>query len=141
MLYILKTIEIKNKTEEDILLEYQIVQLKHEIWKDKTLEDYKDFIKGWNIGKYKVSMEDNCYFDNIETAKKKAINNACDMNDGGIYNYIAIIKVSMNLCYAQVTNVEELKLFKFDKDEYCYYEVNTDSDEETIYLSNYLGYR
>lgn len=141
MLYILRTIDLDDRTDEDRSLEFQKFQVQYPIWKDKTFEHYIEFIKSWDEYNYTMNYEDNSYFESIETAKEYALMNMGDMNDGGVYNYVAIIAVPYGLCYATFTGVEELYLFKFNYKNDCYESIELMEDDKSKYLCSVLHYR
>jgi hypothetical protein len=134
-IYMVRTISLNEKSEDDLQREFEIFKLKYPIWINKTYEEFLHFQQSWKEDKYSISYEDNAYCENYEIAHKKVINNACDINDGGSYNYIAIIKVPMNGCYAMTyTQRSDINLFKFDMDRLSYLEVNDYDTEEAKWL-------
>lgn len=134
-IYIIRTIELLNKTEEDIKKEFEIYKIEHPKGKIKNYDEFFEFQKSWGQDKYVMNCEDNSYCTNFETAKNKVINNICDINDGGVYNYCAILKVPVNCIYA-TTYIKEndIILFKFDREINKYYQISKDFDKEANYI-------
>jgi len=130
-LFILKTISIRLKTEE----------IRHEYWKIYQIEynrkisydKYIEFLKNWNQYDFLYSEEDNCYFTDYKTAKKFAKNNASDINDGGVFNYIGIVEVPFNCTYA-FCEVASLHIFKYNRENDNYAEVPENYNKETEYI-------
>ncbi|MFC0903914.1 hypothetical protein ACFHWD_04310 [Clostridium sp. MT-14] len=130
-LFILKTISIRPKTEEIRHKYWQIHQIKYE--RKMPYEAYINFLKNWHEYDFLYSEENNCYFTDYNTAKEFAENNASDINDGGVYNYIAIIEVPFECTYAN-TEVKNIYAFKYNRKSDKYTEVSEDYNEETKYI-------
>ena len=90
-LFIISTVELKEKTEKDLMVEYEVYKLKYPFWANKSYERFCDFQKEWHWNKYSFKEEDNSYFTDIREAKSFVEGNFADINDGGIYDY-ALIK-------------------------------------------------
>lgn len=127
-IYILKTISLKKKTEEDLIKEWKIRNIKYSN-KEVSYEDYLEYLESWNEKEYDFSEEDNCYFTDLATAKEYAVSNMADMNDGGVYDYALIVKTDLNRAYA-MTNYEEPYFFKFNYDTHKYEEVDLNDSEK-----------
>lgn len=136
-IYVVSTINLKEKSKEDIIREYEISKLKFPLWKNKTLEQYYEFIRSWNKDRYSISCEDNAYFVDLEIAKLYVEKNTCDINDGGVYNYAIIKKIPLNTIYA-CTLLEDVYIYTYNKDTSKYTEVNLDSSEEVKYISSFF---
>ena len=135
-LFILKTISIRHKTEEIRHKYWQIYQIEYN--RKMPYEVYIDFLKSWHQYDYLYSEEDNCYFTNYNTAKEFAENNASDINDGGVFNYITIIEVPFDCTYAN-TEVQNIYIFKYNHETDKYTEVSKDHNEETKYIFKRVG--
>jgi len=134
-IYIIRTIDISAKTEEMLQKEFKTTQINYPLWENNTYDNYVAYLKSWKEDKFSKSYEDNAYCETYKTACDKVINNSCDMNDGGIYDYVSIIKMPMNRCYAETcTNESSVTLFKFDKEKEEYFEVDEDYNEKTKWL-------
>jgi hypothetical protein len=138
MLYILKTISIRNKTEDDLHKDWQIYKLQYR--HDTSYNQYIKFLKSWKCDKYSYSEENNCYFTDLSIAKQFAEQNVSDINDGDIYNYIAIIEVPFNCTYAD-TEISDLYIFKYNNNSDNYNEVDSNFNDETKYINwkNYIS--
>jgi len=135
-IYIVRTINIKPKTEEMLQKEFEIIKITSPNWQTKTYEEYMEFLHGWKWDKYEESYHDNAYCDSYKMANGKITNNACDINDSGAYNYASIIKIPLNCCYAETCiNKNSHTLFKFDRSKDTYFEVSNDYNEITKWLS------
>lgn len=134
-IYIIRTIELINKTQEVINKEFEIYKIEHPKGKIKNYDEFLEFQKSWDQDKFILHCEDNSYFTDLEIAKDKVINNICDINDGGVYNYSVVLKVPTNCIYA-ITYIKEddVSLFKFDKELNKYYEISKDFNKETNYI-------
>lgn len=113
-IYILKTISLKKKTEETLRKEWIIRNIEF----DKILipyDEYVYFLESWGEKDFDLQDEDNCYFLDLDTALHFARNNLSDINDGGIFNYIAILKVDLERTYA-MCHYNEAHLLKFNHD-------------------------
>lgn len=131
-IYIVRTINLTQKTESDLHKEYEIAKIKY----PKTYKNYKqyleDFLISWNNDKYSMLYEDNSCFNDYELAESNVINNIYDINDGGVYNYVAIIKIPVNGLYSICEiSEEDIILFKFNQDTDTYYKINYGYNEET----------
>lgn len=138
-IYIIRTINLKSKTESDLKKEYEIAKINYPNWRNNTYFDYVNFLKSWNNDKYEMTYEDNGYYDNSGIAMKKILSNTFDINDGGVYNYAMLIKTPLNHLYA-MTEIKEdnIVLYKFDynTDEYYLIEYEYDEEEETKFIIN-----
>ena len=135
-IYIVRTIDLKVKTEQDLKNGYEVFKINYPNWRTKTYEDYIDFMKDWKRDKYEQGYEENAYCETYEQAYMKVINNICDMNDGGLYDYASIIKTPVDYCYPEsYLEDEDTTLFKFDYKRNSYFEVRKDFDEKTKWLS------
>lgn len=136
-IYIIKTISLKSKTEEDRQKEFEICKINYPLWKEATYQDYITFSKEWNEYDYKISSEDNCYCDEYDFTKNNVIDNSTDINDGGVYNYVAVIHTPINHAYA-MTNIEQndIHLFKFNSHSEKYDEVGYKDSKESKFIIN-----
>lgn len=66
----------------------------------------------------------------MDTAKDYASSNIADINDGGVYNYVAISEVPFDKAYA-MTEVQNIHIFKYINNENRYEEVPLTFDEAT----------
>ena len=130
-LFILKTISIIPKTEEIRHKYWEIYQIEYN--RKMPYEVYIDFLKNWDQYDFLYSEEDNCYFTDYKTAKEFAENNASDINDGGVFNYIGIIEVPFNCTYA-FGEVASLHIFKYNRENDNYTEVPENYNKETEYI-------
>lgn len=137
-LYIVSTISLKKRTEDDLKKEFEIYKVKYPSWKEKTFEQYYEFQKGWNWHKYSISQEDNAYFLKLEEAKLAVKENFGDINDGGAYNYALIKKVPMNRAYGMIY-VEELYIFEYEIATDTYEEVSLNKNDETKYITSIVS--
>ena len=134
-IYIVRTIDLKQKTEQDLRNEFEICRINHPLWKTKTYKDYIKFLKGWKKDKYSISYEDNAYCESWEIAYEKITTNACDMNDGGVFNYASIIKTPINCCYPTSCIIDNnISLFKFNRDTDDYFKIDENFNEETKWM-------
>jgi len=132
-IYIVRTIDLKVKTEQDLRNGYEIFKINYPSWRTRTYEEYIDFMKNWDDDKYEISFEDNCYCGSYGTAFEKITNNECDINDGGVYDYASIVKIPLNRCYAEsYVRKEDITLFKFNYEKDRYDEVGTENENEII---------
>lgn len=137
-LYVVTTTSLKEKTEEDLRKEFEVYKARYSSWKEKTYEQFYDFQKGWNWHKYDLKEEDNSYFLNLEEAKKCVKKNFADINDGGVFNYVLIKKVPVGMAYAMI-HVNELYIFKYERETDIYKEVSINEDEETKYIASVVS--
>lgn len=136
-LYILKTIRVTEKTEDMLRKEWEIRNIKYPKTK-VSYENYLKFLESWNDRYFEFSSEDNCYFKDLDTAKHYAETNMADMNDGGIYNYVAILRTDLERTYA-MTNYDEAYLFKFNYSDDCYEPVEFTDTKEGKFIIDKLG--
>lgn len=131
-LFILSTISVNKKSEEEVKMDWAIRNITSK--KDIPFEQYLSFIESWNdqwgLKDYRYSEEDNAYFESLDTAKEYARKNISDLNDGGVYNYIAITEVPLNTTYA-FTGPQSLALFRYLPENQQYEEVPFNFNEET----------
>ena len=136
-LYILKTISVREKTEDLLKKEWEIRNIKYPKTK-VSYEDYLKFLEDWNDRYFEFSSEDNCYFKDLDTAKYYAKTNIADINDGGIYDYIAILKTDLETAYA-MTNYDEAYLFKFNYKTNSYESIEFNDSKEGKFIIDKLG--
>ena len=136
-IYIVKTISLQKKTDEDLQNEFKIFKINHPIWLLKSYNDFLKFQTSWNNDIYSIDYEDNCYCNTYAQASDKLLNNVCDINDGGAYNYACVIKILLDVTYAS-SYVEEsdIMLFKFDMENDVYDLVSHNLDDETKFIIN-----
>lgn len=134
-IYVVSTVSLKIRTEEDLNLDFEIHKIKYPYWRNKSYEDFYNFEKGWNYHKYKLEKEDNSYFLSLEDAKDAVSRNFANINDGGVYNYVLINKIPIGKAYAMLQS-EDVYIFKYDKELDVYTEVDLDSSEETKYITS-----
>lgn len=135
-IYVLSTISINKKTEQDLIKEWKIRNIRY----DKTAvsyEHYIEFLNSWNDDIFDYSVEENCYFKTFEDANYCATKNIGDLNDGGIYDYVVVYKTALNKVYA-MTNIREAYLYKFNYDNKTYEPVDFTDSEEGKFLINKL---
>ena len=128
-IYIVRTINLQEKSQDELKQDFEIFKVKYSR-KDDSFEKFLSFQLSWGNDKYSINWEDNAYCESFEIARDKVINNACGMDDGGAYNYAAIIKVPFNACYPlSYSSDEDVKLFKFDRDQDTFIEITEATDE------------
>lgn len=132
-IYVVSTVDLKEKTEAMLKSEYEQTKAKYDTWKNKSYEEFYEFQKGWGWHRYKLRQEDNSYFMELDKAKEAVINNFADINDGGTYNYALIKKVPVGKAYGMLS-VKELYIFKYDRESDKYIEVGLEDNEETKYI-------
>lgn len=137
-IFIVKTIKLRKLTEEDLKTGFEMLKVRSKNWRNRTFKEYVEFEAGWDRGEYNSISEDNAYFKSLDEAKNFTINNTCDLNDGGVFNYAIIQEVPLNCSYAY-TRIKSDYLFKFNRDTDKYEEIDFDSDNETRYLSRNYG--
>ena len=133
-IFIVKTINLRSLTEKNLKDDFEVLKIKNKLWRNRTFEEYVEFEADWDRDKYKATSEDNAYFNNLDEAKEFVINNTCDLNDGGVFNYIIIQEVPINSSYAY-TRIESNYLFKFNRSTNKYEQTDFNFDEETKYIS------
>lgn len=134
-LFILKTIDIRRKTEKQLQKEHKIHNIKYK--KKISYEDYTDYVKSWDEYNFSYYEEDNCYFTDYKIAEQYAKENICDMNDGGVYNYIAIIEVPINCTYT-ITEIQNIHIFKYKRDKDKFEEIDLNCNDESKYICKKL---
>ena len=137
-LFILKTISIRPKTEENFQKEYKIDKIEHNRPDNYTYTKFIKFLKSWGWDIY-YSEDNNCYFTDLSIAKQYTEQNIGDINDGGVYNYIAIVEVPFNCTYAE-TEIQSIYIFKYNKttDEYNEVDINFNNETKYIAKKNYM---
>lgn len=137
-LYMVSTVSLKKRTEDDLKKEFEVYKVKYPSWKEKTFEQYYEFQKGWNWHKYSMTQEDNSYFLDLEKAKSCVKKNFADINDGGVYNYALIKKIPLNRAYAMI-HVDELYIFEYEVATDTYKEVSLNENDETKYITSIVS--
>lgn len=56
------------------------------------------------------------YFRHFETAKKRVLDNACDMFEDGYYNYAIVAKLEQGI-YPELGGQEVIQCFYYDKNQ------------------------
>ena len=138
-IYIVKTISLHEKTEDDLQKEFKTFKINHPIWLLKSYNDFLDFQTSWNDNKYSIDYDDNCYCDSYKLAYIKLLNNVCDINDGGSYNYGCVVKTPLDVTYASsyIEN-DDITLYKFNLETDCYDLIDKNYDSETKFIVNKL---
>lgn len=135
-LFILKAISIEEKTEEDLKKEWEVNKLLHG---KITFDKYKELMMSWWQDKYKYSESDVAYFTDLEMAIHSAKANMCDVNEGGTYEYVAIVEVSTNRIYTNCYPLS-VRVFKYNRDNDFYEPVETKDDKIEL-IHRKLDYR
>jgi hypothetical protein len=139
-IYIIRTMSVNENSEDDLRKEYEIFKIKYDTWHSKTFDEFLKFQKSWKDDKYSIHTDDLVYCESYEIAYDKVINNCCDMNDGGLYNYVAILKVKTNYCYASVCAAsEDVILFQYDIDSRKYIELRDNTTEISLFKDKAIG--
>lgn len=137
-LYIITTISLKNKTELDRKKDFELQKYKYPRWKTKTYIDYCELLKSLKKYDYEINQEDNSYYLDLDKAREIILKNIADINDGGVYNYVAIKKVCLNKVYANVVP-EDAYLFKFCNNTRLYKEISLNEDNEAKFIADYIS--
>lgn len=137
-LFILKAISLKEKTEEDLKRDFDIVKIKYNVWKYKTLKEYIEFEKGWNRDKFNINTENILYSLDKMRAKELLIKNVADFNDGGAYNYAILLSIPQDTAYAELTDINEYELFKYNQKTSTYELITDLNDEKAQYIISTL---
>lgn len=132
-IYVVTTIRLEEKTEKDIVKDFEINKIKYPRWKNKTIKEYQEFLKSWKMDKYLISQEDNSYFLDLKQAKYNVEENVADINDGGAYNYVVIKKIPLNVAYGTII-IEDYYIYRYNKEIRKYMEVKLDENEEVKHL-------
>ena len=132
-IYIVKTIDLRLKTKESLMKEFEIAKINSpKIWKNRNFDEYIKFLKSWNSDKFSIKDENFSYCTDYKTAYKQIATNSCDMNDGGVYNYAAILQVRTNCGYAE-TEINNMQVFQFKDGEYTSINDKRNNDLDAIY--------
>ncbi len=89
-IYIVTAISVRKRTEAELREMFARTKAKHSIWREKTFEQYVEFLKGWKEDKWAISTEDITYFLNKKDAEGFVQANCGDMNECGSYPYASI---------------------------------------------------
>lgn len=135
-IYVLSTISLNKKTEQDLIKEWKIRNIKYDK-RQISYDEYIEFLKSWNDDVFDYSIEQNCYFKTFEDANYCVTKNIGDLNDGGIYDYVVVYKTPLNKVYA-MTNIKEAYLYKFNYDNKTYEQVDFKGSKEGNFLINKL---
>lgn len=148
--YMVKTFNIKPKTEEMWAQEFNEAQASNEDLKDITLEEFKEkrrkLYKRFhgcceaNADYYYVAEENRGMHDDLENAKKLLEENITDIWEC-YYNYASITKYPLNTIYPHIAiKPEDIITFEFDKEKNGYREIKDQNSD----ISNVIkagGYR
>lgn len=135
-LFILKTISIEEKTEEDLQREWEVNVLLHG---QITFERYKELMRSWWQDRYTYAESDVAYFTDLEMAIHSAKVNMCDINEAGSYEYVAIAEVSTNRIYTNCYPLS-VRVFKYNRENNSYEPVETNDDKVEL-IHRRLDYR
>lgn len=130
-LFIVRTISLKKLSQKDIEKDFEVTKILSPIWKDKTIEEFIEFKKGFNDDKYSLEGEDFTYVQDKDSAEKCILRNQADMNDGGAYKYAAILEVPYGVSYSTSMYLQSFELYEFNKEKETYEKVSFDKNEET----------
>lgn len=134
-LFILKTISIEEKTEEDLKREWEINKLLHG---HITFEEYKELMLSWWQDRYTYAESDVAYFTDLEMIHSAKVD-MCDITEGGLYEYVAIVEVALNRVYTNCYPLS-VRVFKYNRENSSYEPVETKDDKIEL-IHRKLDYR
>lgn len=134
-LFIVRTISIKELSQEELQIEYEVCKIRYKTWKNASFQDYLDWYKDVHKNFFEISSEDFAYFESSEEARTSILSNQADMNDGGAYKYAAVVEVPYKASYPDSMYVESFELYRFNKELEKYEDISLDADEETKALN------
>lgn len=144
-IYILKTIRLKPYTEKQIQKDYQSYMIQRNTTlndkKDFPIETYKKILHSFNSDKFTICLEDNSYFSSMEDAITCGSENFADINDGGVFNYLVIVKLPVGEAYA-FSNIQSIALMEYfpEHDVYILKNISEiNKDEKLKFLYNYFS--
>lgn len=126
--FLLKPIRIKPRTEESIKKGFELYKAKY--GENRTLEVYINSLKNWNDYEFEYSDEYLSFFLNKEEAIECALSNVADYNDGGVYNFSAVVEYYIGASYFETMPIS-IKIFKYIYEKELYEEIDIDSCEES----------
>lgn len=114
-IFILKGMEIYPKSNEDWEKEKEIFNLELPNDKKLSLEEYIKFKKGFGgVHDYVITDYNHAYFIDENNAIEAAIDDMGGLNDGGIYDYAAIVEVPCGVSYPETGEIVSFHLFKYN---------------------------
>lgn len=127
--YIIHPISIRELTQEDLKIAYEIDCLKHNktLNYDKWLQLQKDF----NCDKYKIGYYDLGYFLQKEQALYAVEHNLAGMDEGGCYPFAIIEELRFNVGYPSCSDYTNYELFEINDDYDGYHSISWDKNEKT----------
>lgn len=116
-IFILKGMNIEKKTIYDWKRECKIFNLNLPENRQKNVEAYKAFQRGFDkTADWKIEEYNHAYFTKEEFAIRGAKENMGGLDDGGVYKYCAVVEVPCGVSYPEIGEVESFHLFKYNGD-------------------------
>ena len=125
--YLLKSIRVVPRTEEDIQEGFELYKVKY--GKNRTLEGYKTSLKNWEDCDYVYDEMILSFFLEESEAINAALSNVVDYNDVGVYNYSAVIEYPVGVSYFDIYPIS-IRIYKYNRDSKLYTEVIEDTSPE-----------
>lgn len=131
-MFIVSVVNVLPKTEDDIIRDYQYNNLSY------SIDEYKEWLKSWDLFDYKHECEQVGYYENYDHAKHAVEDNVADIQDNA-YDYTMIYQVPMNCMYPDAEE-DNLHVFKFNKDTGNFEEVKDGFNDEVSLIFKKHGF-
>ncbi|CAB1251699.1 protein of unknown function [Ruminococcaceae bacterium BL-6] len=133
-MFVVSVVNVFPKTEDDIIKDYQNNHISY------TIDEYKKWLKSWDLLDYKYECEQVGYYECYEPANYSVENNIADIRDH-TYDYAMIYEIPMNCMYPYIYIRENnLYVFKFNKVSKKFEEVKNGFNNEVSFIFKKRGF-
>ena len=131
-IYCVKVYDIEEATDERHEKEYKALLAKKGPNYKMSFDRFKEIQRSSGKGFYYFSSEYTSFHLSEEEAIEYVLENIADINDGGVYNYAAVIGIPVGCAYFEthIDQKNDIKLFKFNREKSKYEYL---SEEEPLY--------
>lgn len=127
-IYVLSAVDIRKKTKQDLMTEFEIAKLNHPVWKTKSYEEFLKWKTEFHETRFDIETYDTAYFTDPEIAREYARSNMTDINECGAYPYLAVYSRPTNTMYAEANHCT-CEIFEYDDDNDRYRDVKDETDD------------
>lgn len=114
-LYIVKTFDIRERTDEEIEKEFECLKVQYDAYKNKTIEEYRNSLESEGKLQYAVYMESSSYHKTEEDARYFIEHNIGGLDDG-CFNYAAAVKIPFGIYMGEYTDVEDVIPYVYNRE-------------------------
>ena len=139
-IWYVEAIEARKVTEESLKKDFEVAKIRHNWKPDADFESFKNFKHSWGEDLYYFDREITSFHKTREDAIEYATQNIGDINDGGVYNYVAVVGAPINSVYYNTyIKYEDVIIYKYDRESDLYIQIDKTEEIFKPMLYNICG--